>query len=189
MRRADWVPPIAWMAVIIALSTDTGSAEHTGGFLLPALRWIWPAATPSLLDAGHFAIRKLAHVTEYAVLAGLWYRGLVVRRRPPRAAATALALSIVWACVDESFQTLIPSRTASVIDVGVDATGALVACVATAGWPRPADLVTSALLWTAMLVGCAVLVGNAVAGVGSGGLWVTTSAAALAIVARGRVSA
>jgi len=84
---------------------------------------------------------------------------------------------------------LIPSRTASVIDVGVDATGALIACVVTAGWPRPVDLVTSALLWTAMLVGCAVLVGNAVAGVGSGGLWVTTSAAALAIVARGRVSA
>jgi len=185
MRRSDWVPPIAWMAMILALSTDTGSTEHTSGFFLPALRWIWPAATPPLLDAAHVAIRKLAHLTEYAVLAGLWYRVLVAGRRPPTtAAAIALALSIVWAGIDEAFQTLIPSRTASIVDVGIDATGALIACVAAASWPRPADLVTSTLLWTATLAGCVALVSNAAAGGGSGALWVTTSAAALAVVAR-----
>jgi len=57
-----------------------------------------------------------------------------------------------------------------------------------AGRPRLADLVTSSLLWTAMVIGGTALVFNAVIGVGSGALWVTTSAAALAVVARGRVT-
>ena len=187
MRRSDWVPPIAWMVVILAMSTDVGSAEHTGGFLFPALRWIWPAVTPPLMDAVHAAIRKLGHLTEYAVLAGLWYRALVTGRRPPRtAAAIAVALSVVWASIDEALQTLTPSRTASVVDVGIDATGALLATLGASGWPRLVDVTTSTLLWTATIVGCAALVINALTGVGSGGLWVTTPAAALAVAARGR---
>ena len=50
------------------------------------------------------------------------------------------------------------------------------------------NLVTSSLLWTAMVIGGTALVFNAVTGVGSGALWVTTSAAALAVLARGRVA-
>src|SRR2546422_5299380 len=189
MRRSDWVPPIAWMAGILALSTDAGSAQHTSGFVLPALRWIWPAATLPLLESVHAVIRKLAHLTEYAVLAGLWYRAFVVGRRSPTiAVALTFGLSVAWAGIDEALQTLVPSRTASMLDVGIDAAGALLACVGAVGRPRLADLVTPSLFWTAMVIGGTALVFNAVTGVGSRALWVTTSAAALAVLARGRVA-
>jgi len=184
MRRSDWIPPIVWMAGILALSTDSGSSQHTGGFVLPALRFIWPSATLPLLETVHALIRKLAHLAEYAVLGSLWYRAFA-RRWPPKVATTlALGLSIVWAFGDEAFQTLIPSRTASLLDVGIDGAGALIACVAAMDRPRLVDIVTSALLWTAAAIGTAALVLNAVIGDGSGALWVTTSAAALAVVAR-----
>lgn len=190
MRRFDWVPPLAWMAVILALSTDVGSAEQTGSFLLPALRWIWPTATAPLVDAAHAVIRKLAHLTEYGVLAALWYRALIAgrRRSPATAVVIAVALSALWACIDEAFQRLTPSRTPSLVDVAIDATGALIASVGATGWPRLAELITSTLLWAATIVGCVVLIINALAGVGSGALWVTTSAAALAVAARRRRS-
>src|SRR5437660_955239 len=38
MRPTDWLPPVLWMGVIVGLSTDTASAEHTGRRPLPALR-------------------------------------------------------------------------------------------------------------------------------------------------------
>jgi len=186
MRGSDWVAPILWMVGILALSTDSGSSQHTGGFVLPALRFIWPGATLPLLETIHAIIRKLAHLAEYAVLGSLWYRAFA-RRRPSKVAVTlALGSSVAWAFVDEAFQTLIPSRTASLLDVGIDAAGALVACVGAVDRPRLVDMVTSALLWTAALIGTAALVLNAVIGDGSGALWVTTSAAALAVVARRR---
>jgi len=186
MRRSDWVPPIVWMAGILALSTDSGSSQHTGGFVLPALRFIWPSATLPLLESIHAIIRKLAHLAEYAVLGSLWYRGFARRWPPKVAVALALGVSVAWAFVDEAFQTLIPSRTASLLDVGIDSTGALVACVFAVGRPRLVDIVTSALLWTAAVIGAAALALNAVIGDGSGSLWVTTSAAALAVAARRR---
>src|SRR5439155_1211477 len=106
---------IVWMAAILALSTDAGSAEHTGSFVLPALRFIWPTATLPLLESIHAVVRKLAHVTEYAVLGSLWYRAFAVGRRPPRiAVALAFGLSVAWAGVDEAFQMLVPSRTPSI---------------------------------------------------------------------------
>jgi len=88
--------------------------------------------------------------------------------------------------VDEAFQMLVPSRTPSILDVGIDAAGALIACIGAVGRPRLVDVMTSALLWAATVVGSVALVLNAVIGDGSGGLWVTTSAAALAVVARRR---
>src|SRR5947207_4481131 len=168
MRRSDWVPPIVWVAAILALSTDAGSAEHTGGFVLPALRFIWPTATLPLLESIHAVVRKLAHVTEYAVLGSLWYRAFAVGRRPPGiAVALAFGLSVAWAGVDEAFQMLVPSRTPRILDVGIDAAGALIACMSAGGRRRPLDLITCALLQEATVVGTVGLVVDAFGGNGS----------------------
>src|SRR3989442_11902344 len=146
MRRSDWVPPIVWMAGILALSTDAGSAQHTGGFVLPALRFIWPTATLPLLESIHAVVRKLAHVTEYAVLGSLWYRAFAVGRRSPRSAvALAFGLSVAWAGGDEAFQMLVPWRTPSILDVGMDAAGALIACIGAVGRPRVGGVMTPAV--------------------------------------------
>lgn len=128
-----WLPALAWMALIWALSTDVGSAEHTSGILLPLLTWLLPGANPSQLGLAHGMIRKLGHVTEYAVLALLWLRALRAERRLALATSAwvALAVAVAWAILDELHQATVGTRTPSAADVVIDAVGATLAIAAT----------------------------------------------------------
>jgi VanZ family protein len=189
MRAARWVPPAMWMAAILWLASDTGSTEHTSRILLPVLRFVFPGASPSQLGALHGLVRKLAHVTEYAILTGLWLRALMAggvlasRTAAWRAAAIALA----WAVVDESFQATVASRTGSPVDVAIDAVGVLaVALPAAIGWRILADSLTGILLWTAAVGGTALLAINLATGVDAGVLWLAVPVAAAMLVWRRR---
>ena len=71
-----WLPVIVWAGVIWTLSSDAFSGDHTSGLLVPLLNVLLPGASPATLLAAHAAVRKLAHVTEYAVLAVLVFRAL-----------------------------------------------------------------------------------------------------------------
>ncbi len=175
------------MAVILVLSSDAGSAEHTERWVVPLLRLLTPWATPSQLDALHGLVRKAGHLTEYAVLAALWYRAFTKGRHlTPRSAATiAFAISVAWAIVDEARQSLVPTRTASATDVAIDGIGALLAMlVAALGWRRVVDRTTTLLLWTAFIGGIAFLTLNILTGVSSGLLWLTAPLAAILLVTR-----
>src|SRR5262249_25107471 len=112
MRPGSWVPPLVWMAVIAALSTSPFGAGTTVRIIPPIVGWLLPWLSPAPLDLVHIGIRKAAHLTEYAILAGLWWRGFtrdgVLRARA--AGAVALAVSVGWACVDEALQSLAPGR-------------------------------------------------------------------------------
>ena len=187
MPSKYWLPPALWMAVIVMLSSDVGSAEHTGNWLLPFLQMLAPWATPTQLDALHGLARKGGHVTEYAALAALWYRAFARgRHAPPRtAAAIAFAISLGWAVVDEIRQSLVPTRTASAMDVATDSIGALLAMlVAVLGWRNALDRATTALLWVGFVGGLVFLVLNILTGVPSGALWLTAPLAALLLLAR-----
>jgi VanZ family protein len=175
------------MAVIVGLSTDAGSSEHTESWLMPSLRALLPWATPAQLEALHWLTRRLAHLSEYAILAALWLRAFVRGRNlaPRNAGLLALAISVVWAILDELHQSLVPTRSASVADVLVDTVGALIALtIAHAGWRRAADRATGTLLWLALIGGAAFLLVNALVGVPSGALWLTAPTAALALLVR-----
>jgi VanZ family protein len=175
------------MALILWFSSDTGSAEHTGGWLLPILGVLVPWATPAQLDMLHTLARKGGHVTEYAILAALWLRALVRGRagRPAAAAWIAFAVSLGWAILDETYQSFFPSRTASATDVAIDGTGALLAVVVGhLGWRRAAERATVFLLWVAALGGGAALAVNALTGVPSRALWMTTPLAAFGLLGR-----
>src|SRR2546427_9584539 len=131
MRLAPWLPPVLWMAVTAWLSTDIASGEHTSQLLLPALRWLLPWATPGQLHTVHRLLRKGAHLTEYAILAALWYRAFTRERNLSARAAswTAFAISLAWAALDEWHQSFLPSRTSSAMDVALDGAGAALALV------------------------------------------------------------
>src|SRR5256884_1450308 len=131
MRLAPWLPPVLWMAVTVWLSTDIASGEHTSQLLLPALRWLLPWATPGQLHTVHRLLRKGAHLTEYAILAALWYRAFTRERNLSARAAswTAFAISLAWAALDEWHQSFLPSRTSSAMDVALDGAGAALALV------------------------------------------------------------
>jgi VanZ family protein len=98
---------VAWAALIFGLSSvpDLGTGLGTWDLVL----------------------RKIAHATEYAILAALLVRAL---RRP----GWAIALGIAYSISDEVHQSFISSRQGSPVDVGIDAIGVVVGAVIAARW-------------------------------------------------------
>lgn len=98
-------PPLAMMAAIFLVSAQTSSGEH------------------STLE---LVLRKLGHVTEYAVLTLCWWRalrGFGVGRGPRAAVALAFVLALAYACTDEFHQTFVAGRHGTPVDVLIDAVG------------------------------------------------------------------
>jgi len=175
------------MAVVLAMSTAAFSADNTGSVLHPLLAWLLPWLTPEQGRLLHGAGRKLAHLTEYAILGALWFRAFTRSgaARPSVAAGLALAISVAWAVVDEIHQAFEPTRTGSRGDVLIDALGALVAIVpARLGWRRTVEATTGALLWVAAAGGLIALAVNLAAGVGGGVLWLSVPVAAGLLIYR-----
>ena len=71
-----WLPVLIWLGFIFIGSTDLMSAEHTSRIIAPLLRWLKPDISPEAIAQVQFFVRKAAHVTEYAILAMLLWRGL-----------------------------------------------------------------------------------------------------------------
>lgn len=124
-----WSPPLVWTGVIFLLSTDNFSNESTGSILRPLIKLLLgPFYSEELGEIIHFCVRKASHVTEYAILAVLWYRAVNAGLRGwgVEAAVTAVLLSAGYAALDEFHQTLTASRGGNPVDVLVDSTGALI---------------------------------------------------------------
>jgi VanZ family protein len=125
-----WLPILLWMAIIFAGSTDLMSAEHTSRIIVPLLRWFFPSISPITLIRAEFFVRKAAHVSEYAVLAVLFYRAFVhtiLQSRRALSAGLVLFSCAAYAASDEFHQSFVPSRTASLRDVMIDLCGATLA--------------------------------------------------------------
>lgn len=132
------------MIFIFIGSTDLLSAEHTSRFIGPFLRWFAPDITEATVASIQLIVRKCAHLTEYAVLAGFLYRALRQHRgQAMRAVITAFFIAAIYAALDEFHQSFIASRTASVWDVMIDCLGAFVGLAICSRFRRrsqPSDL-------------------------------------------------
>jgi VanZ family protein len=115
-----WLPVLAWMLFIFIGSTDLLSAEHTSRIIGPFLRWFAPDVTAATIASVQLIVRKGAHLTEYAIMASLLFRAFAKRW-----ALVALAISALYAVLDEFHQSFVASRTGSPWDVMVDCIGAL----------------------------------------------------------------
>ena len=111
-------------------SSDLFSAAHTGSVLEQIIIAILGhSLSRERFDLLHFLIRKAAHLTEYAILGGLLFRAVRGERAGwnPRWAIAAIAIAACVAASDEWHQSFVPSRTPSVVDVGIDTAGAATA--------------------------------------------------------------
>jgi VanZ family protein len=109
-----WGPVIVWMAVIFALS-----AQST-----------LPRGPDPILEV---IMRKLAHFSEYALLAALALRALGSPWTRARG-VQALAIAVGYAISDEFHQSFVPLRTPAPTDVVIDAAGALCSLVICTLW-------------------------------------------------------
>lgn len=124
-----YLPLVAWLVLISYASSDNFSAANTSRIIGPLVLWLFPNTSPETLAVIHFVARKIAHFTEYAVLAYLAARAF---RTSPKAALAnrwflaALVLIVIYALLDEYHQSYVPSRTASIYDSLIDMSGGLV---------------------------------------------------------------
>jgi VanZ family protein len=127
-----WVPVIAWMLLIFAGSSDALSAEHTSRFIVPFLLWLNPNMPYQTIEAIHLAIRKVGHLTEYAILAALlWraFRGTFTAFSRRFIGGITFIIAAAFAASDEFHQSFVPTRTATVHDVLIDCVGVAIAVV------------------------------------------------------------
>jgi VanZ family protein len=119
------------MSLIFTASGDSISFQRSSHIITPLLRWLFPHLTDETADLIVLFVRKCAHLTEFAVLALLCWRAL---RKPVRNdprpwrwsdARLALLCVILYAASDEFHQLFVPSRQASVVDVLIDTSGAV----------------------------------------------------------------
>jgi len=107
-------------------STDLMSAEHTSRYLTPLLLWLKPDISLDTIAQIHFLVRKIAHLTEYAILAILLMRALCERATSLwRGAAVVLIVAVLFALADEYHQSFVASRTSSLGDAAIDSAGVL----------------------------------------------------------------
>lgn len=109
------------------LSTDLGSMENTRHFLDPFFTFLFSDLSQADLLFIQIVIRKLGHLTEYAILSVMWF--WVFHQRGGRAGASpvlyALLISVAYAGLDELHHVYVASRTGSIADVGIDSMGAI----------------------------------------------------------------
>lgn len=125
-RYRQFVPAILWMCVIFVFSTSLFGGENTGSIFKWLVSSIFPAMPLPDIEYAHNVVRKAGHLTEYAVLALLWRRGFVREGfSGAKAVVVALVISACYAVTDEFHQSFVPNRTASALDVLIDASGAV----------------------------------------------------------------
>lgn len=124
------------VAVILVESTGTMSAANTSRWLLPIWKALFGPITPERWAVIHHAIRKTGHFAGYGLISlGFfegWRASFSGRARShgwlfAMAAPLALVSTLALASWDEWHQSLLPGRTSSIFDVGIDFAGAVAA--------------------------------------------------------------
>lgn len=121
-----WIPLLAWMLFISFASSDNFSATNTSRIIGPLVLWLFPHTSAENLEAIHLVIRKLAHFSEYgllALLAARAFRGSPHSLLRQRWILVSLILIASYALIDEYHQTFVPSRTPSIYDSLIDVIG------------------------------------------------------------------
>ncbi len=133
------LPLIIWMTLIFSASTGAGSSGHSFRlvmFLISFIREREISLTFDTLDSVNLILRKVAHISEYAILALLAARYIQFGASQLKRSTIfgSFVICVVYASIDELHQRFVPGRTGAVRDVLIDSTGALTALVLMGCW-------------------------------------------------------
>ena len=132
-----WFPVLLAMAFIFWMSTKTFSAENTYIVIEPIIRFFFPTVSRRKIAVLHMLVRKSAHLTEYFIAGLLLFRAFrsgSSERWKWRWVLSTLAAVVLIAASDEYHQTYVSTRTASIVDVGIDAVGGVLSLSVSAWW-------------------------------------------------------
>jgi VanZ family protein len=118
------------MSFIFWMSTGTFSSQNTSLIIEPILHFLMPSISPKNVALIQGAIRKLGHVTEYFILGILLFRafrGGSKELQNLRWAFSSFLVIVLYAASDEFHQSFVSTRTASLVDVGIDTLGGILA--------------------------------------------------------------
>lgn len=121
-------PILFWFSVISMASTNNFSNENTSHYIKPFLEWLVPDQSEDFIDGIHFSIRKLAHFTEYAILAFFVCIALLSSHKiwlKKYWLIWAIACIVLFALVDEYHQLFEETRMGSIADSLIDSIGGL----------------------------------------------------------------
>jgi VanZ family protein len=123
-----WLLVAAWAGLIFYFSTDQFSSLNTGEIFRVLLSWLYLDMPTEDIEPLHGSIRKLGHWGEYFILSVLFLWALqneTGRKSKLRQAVHTLIFVLLYAIGDEFHQSFVPSRTASVSDVMINAVGGI----------------------------------------------------------------
>ena len=121
-----WFPVVLWIGFIFWMSTGMFSAENTYLFFEPLLRFFAPSISRERNRCYSYNTTKIAHVTEYFISGILLFRAFrngSEKKREWIWAFFSLLAVIIIAASDEFHQSFVSTRTASLVDVGIDKYG------------------------------------------------------------------
>lgn len=119
---------LAWAGYIFSMSTEGYGAAQSRSVFAQLLALLNIHLSLTLFEFVHTLVRKLAHSAEYAVLSVLVYRTLSGRSRLEWQVAVArwsLLVCLLFSLLDEFHQLFVRGRGPSVVDSGIDFSGAV----------------------------------------------------------------
>lgn len=125
-----WLLTVCWAGLIFDLSSKSFGSSFTAVMLHRLLALVHIRLSPQNFETLHFAVRKSAHFTEYAIFALLIYISISRLARlewRPRAALWSMVIAGVYSLSDEFHQMFVPNRGPSLKDSALDTAGAVVA--------------------------------------------------------------
>lgn len=131
-RFFRYAPLILWIGVVLFASTTQGAMQNTSRFIRPLLEFLFPHAPEEMITVYHGYIRKLAHLSEYAILA-FWaaraFTSSSAKFLQKYWFPCSFALVFIVAAIDEYNQSFNSLRTGSVFDVLLDVSGGTLAII------------------------------------------------------------
>ena len=128
-RFFRYAPLILWTGIILFASTSFGAMSNTSRVIRPLLHFLFPSAPEETITNYHAIIRKLAHLTEYSILAfwasrAFWNSTKIFLKKYWYIFSFLFVVSV--ASIDEYNQSLDSLRTGTIYDVLLDALGGAV---------------------------------------------------------------
>ena len=119
-----WLLLIIWLIVIFIFSNQANSGESTHDIIeniIPIIK------NSNQIDIINFIVRKLAHITEYLILALLTISLLKEYTKNERLIIIiSIIFCFLYASLDEIHQSFVIGRTSTFKDVLIDTTGSII---------------------------------------------------------------